>query len=430
MDRLPFTEMKDPLLLFGAFGLLVVLLILIGQGWPALLQAALIVVIFAMTAAGYIYLQARATKPVIAEAPEETKPIPRPGQVPFDDETRLQTRRQIDAIKIYNQRRADPDYRELKARYEQLNRVATLLAEAAGVKWWLPSQPDRWKVENEEAADYLLELIDILFSFQDDTGRWDDLAKWSAWGYMLGGARNRWGEAVAFAQRIAWIWYRRDKILEMRQWVEKLSLAAEKGMTTSSDDLLVARLKHAQGRLARLDGHIDEAAEQLRGALTLYRTADAGHGIWETCCDLGQLETNRLNHSEAKHHLDEALRVIERADLKAGRVECQYYFWLLYEYQAVHDAAYRDKAQEAFTQMIQANDSVQTASMEARVRYEMALQELDRGELLNAYLMTRNALKIENTLQTAAWPLVRSKTIQIADLLYAELIRLKQNGSS
>jgi hypothetical protein len=55
---------------------------------------------------------------------------------------------------------------------------------------------------------------------------------------------------------------------------------------------------------------------------------------------------------------------------------------------------------------------------------------LEHGELLNAYLMTREALSIENTLQTAAWPRVRSKTIEIADLLYDELVKLKQSGSN
>jgi tetratricopeptide (TPR) repeat protein len=421
--KVPFEEMRDPLLLFGTLGLLTLLVIIFGQNWPVVLQFVIVLVVFLLTAGGYIFLQSEGysepyPKPV-------SEPLYAPSPIPFDDNTRRRLLAQVEFAERYKRRIAVPDYWELERCYDGLNQAATDLAEACGVKWGQP-QP----MINEEAAKLLLRLIEALFSFQDDTGRWDDLSKWSAWGYMLGSAHKEWGRTVVFAQRVAWVWFRRDKIEEMRQWVNKLSIAVAEAVKLGEDKRLKAYLEHAQGRLEFLDGHIEKAAQHLQSAISLYREAGAPHGIWEANCDLGQLETRRLKYVEAEHHLNEAMRIAEQESWDTARVECHYYYWELYRDQAHFDVTSQIKAEEVFTHLLEPQNGVQTAHMESRVRYEIALQELQRGELLNAYLMARAALNIEDSLQTASWPVIRRKIIELADLLYEELSRLNKDEAS
>ena len=288
-------------------------------------------------------------------------------------------------------------YQQLGKRYAILSQIGAQLAEASGVKYVQPPEYESWHILNPEAAALLLRLIEALYYFQDVYGCWDDLIKWNIWGYLIDYARRDWHSAARSAQRVAWIWYRRDHIADTRVWTEKMEQVIKAAHRIGPDQVLAADLELTQGRLELLDGHIDQASDHFKQALSLYQSAKDFSGIWLAHYDLGLLETRRRNHTSAQYHLDEARPLADQQGWAGRQLECQYGYWRLNEDWTFEEPSHAVAADQAFSALLesQTNGTVQSAQLTSRIYLGLALAQKKQGNLQDAYFAARKAMTAE-----------------------------------
>ncbi|MFQ5942193.1 MAG: hypothetical protein ACE5JF_01440 [Anaerolineales bacterium] len=92
-----------------------------------------------------------------------------------------------------------------------------------------------------------------------------------------------------------------------REHLNELVPISEEAAKRANHELYIAVARRARGIKHRIDGEIDQAADQLSGAADEFRALDTPWQIGRTLLELGEVERDRGHTDRAKEYLSEAI---------------------------------------------------------------------------------------------------------------------------
>lgn len=214
-------------------------------------------------------------------------------------------------------RRHGGDARENYQSYIRLGRDWENVQRAAGIFWSL-AQVRGDEIENQTAAEALIELASAVQDYLWFAGRLDERVLLLSHAYHAAVATRRWEQAGWAAYRVAITHANRANLHELSLWTERCTTAWRMlELDKRRKTMHVCRV--LQSKLAMLRGDSAEAVKKLEEALLLAREIGDRRDVLVILLDLGEVQRQQGQLGPAGEHGREALTIAaETGDAEGG----------------------------------------------------------------------------------------------------------------
>ncbi|BAY32471.1 hypothetical protein NIES2107_43600 [Nostoc carneum NIES-2107] len=234
-----------------------------------------------------------------------TQPL---GKIHFDSAAQRKVLRYwVDYAQKYGGRSENyKTHEKLEAEWQNLESVATILREMAGIPGTL---------QDRQAAEMLIDLENALYNFLWFRGYWDERVRLGELRYQAGNALSQWSDAGWGAYNVAWIYYNRAETKRAASWAAQMAAAMERG-GSRRDKAVAIRL---QGVIAEQRQNWTEAERLYQEALAIYRELGEEENEAIALNDLGGVAQSQGQYDRAESYYKQALAIDEKRGDKQGQ---------------------------------------------------------------------------------------------------------------